>query len=346
MIRTIGTEEVDKNLLEAEFYSNPFYFSYSSLNRLLLSPNIFYKEYVLKQKEPYNAKHLLEGTLIHFLILEHNNFDEKFITLPESLPSDNTIKVLNTVYDKYLERVAKDPSNKNLVLDDFEDEVDEILKTINKHQHVKDQTKRLAKIISNQGRTYFEFLKVKDKKELIDSETLDKCTRAADIVKDDAVVRDLLGLDLTPDGETIGIYNELALQMKLDGFEFGVKGILDNLVINVNTKTIRINDFKTSNKGIQNFKDSVDYWNYWLQAIIYVKLVTNFCKEFLDESWRIEFRFIVFDSYDHIYPFLVSDATMKEWESKYNDVMTAALYHYENKEFNLPYEFATGSVNL
>jgi hypothetical protein len=346
MIKTIDAKETDKNLLEADFYSKPFYFSYSSLNRLLLAPNIFYKEYVLKQKEPYNAKHLLEGTLIHFLILEHNNFDEKFITLPDSLPSDNTIKVLNTVYNKYLERVAEDSTNSNLTLDDFEDEVDEILKTINLHQNVKDQTKRLAKIIDEQGRSYFDFLKVKNKKELIDSETLDKCTRAADIIKNNKVVRDLLGLDLTPDGKTIGIYNELELQMKLEGFQFGIKGIIDNLVINVNTKTIRINDFKTSNKGIQNFKDTVDYWNYWLQAIIYVKLVTSFCKEFLDESWCIEFRFIVFDNCDHIYPFLVKDTTITEWERRYDDVINAALYHYENKEFNLPYEFATGNVNL
>jgi hypothetical protein len=346
MIRTISTEEVDKNLLEAEFYSKPFYFSYSSLNRLLLSPNIFYKEYVLKQKEPYNAKHLLEGTLIHFLLLEHNNFDEKFITLPESLPSDNTIKVLNTVYDKYLKRTAEDASNKDLVLDDFENEVDEILKEFNLHQHVKDQTKRIAKIIDDKGRTYFEFLKVKDKKELIDSETLEKCTRAADILKANATIRDLLGLDLTPDGKSIGIYNEIPLQLELDDYDFGIKGIIDNIVINVNTKTIRINDFKTSGKGIQNFRDSVDYWNYWLQAVIYVKLVTNFCKEFITDAWRIEFRFIVFDNYDHIYPFVVSNDTMKEWEDRYNDVIVSAFYHYSNKEFSLPYEFATGSVEL
>jgi hypothetical protein len=40
-----GSNELDN------FYKKDFYFSYSSINKLLFSPRMFYNHYVLKQKE-------------------------------------------------------------------------------------------------------------------------------------------------------------------------------------------------------------------------------------------------------------------------------------------------------
>jgi len=91
--------EKDKHLLEVAFYEKPFRFSYSSLNRLLTAPNIFYKEYVLKEREIKTEKYLLEGTLIHYLVLDNRAFDEKFVVTPEDLPSDNSAKVAHMVFD-------------------------------------------------------------------------------------------------------------------------------------------------------------------------------------------------------------------------------------------------------
>jgi hypothetical protein len=47
----IETKELDPNLLEAEFYEKDLKLSYSALNKLLIAPSVFYKEYVLKEKE-------------------------------------------------------------------------------------------------------------------------------------------------------------------------------------------------------------------------------------------------------------------------------------------------------
>ena len=57
-----------------DFYEKKFYFSYSSLNKLLFSPRIFYKHYVLDQREDSTAQHLIEGSLLHCLLLEPQNF--------------------------------------------------------------------------------------------------------------------------------------------------------------------------------------------------------------------------------------------------------------------------------
>ena len=45
MSLSILNEELER------FYSEKFYFSYSSINKLLFSPRVFYNHYILKQKE-------------------------------------------------------------------------------------------------------------------------------------------------------------------------------------------------------------------------------------------------------------------------------------------------------
>lgn len=347
MIKTISAEQ-DKNLLEADFYSKDFYFSYSSLNRLLFAPNIFYKEYVLKEKPVRTEKHLLEGTLIHFLLLEGNNFDDKFLVLPESLPSDNTVKLMNEVFKTYEELVRKDSSNATLKFADFQKEVLEVAAAMNYYQNLKEET-RLNKIIEPRSEAYFEFLKQKDTKEIIDSEILDKCTRRVEIIKSNERIMETLAVNIVPDGKTFGVYNELPLQMEMEDFPFGLKGIIDNVTIDVKKKIITINDFKTSSKSLAEFPDTVEYWSYWLQAAVYVKLVTEFFKNVLGDkpgTWLIKFNFIVFDKYDHLYEYPVKPKTLREWTTRFNQAIKNAKYHYEAKDFTLPYDFAMGNVEL
>ena len=63
---------------EEEFYANnKFCFSYSSLNKLLFSPFLFYKDYILKDKEVRTDKHLVEGKLLHCLLFEPDNLKDK-----------------------------------------------------------------------------------------------------------------------------------------------------------------------------------------------------------------------------------------------------------------------------
>lgn len=335
---------VEKELLEAEFYNKSFKFSPTSMNKLLTSPASFYKEYILKEREDEFKKYLVEGTLIHFLILDGQSFDEKFMVMPESMPSANSIGVVERIFKDNTEKILADPT---LQLVDFEDEVDDLLTEIKLHQNVKDKAKRVAKIVEPKAEEYFNFLRVKDRKTIIDSALLDKCTRRAEIVKSNPQMCELLGLNLESDGKTYGIYNELKLYMDPENDNpFGYMGILDNMVVDVVNKVVRINDFKTTGKTLVDFDQSVEFWNYWLQPIVYLKLVKNYLKEVIDDSWQFEFRFIVFDKYDQLYAFEISDDTMNDWQTKFKNSEKQALYHYDSHEFNLPYDFALGNVKL
>ena len=80
---------------EEEFYAKKdFCFSYSSLNKLLFSPSLFYKDYILFDREVRTDKHLIEGKLIHCLLFEPKEVDNKFSLMPGKSPSDNIRKVL------------------------------------------------------------------------------------------------------------------------------------------------------------------------------------------------------------------------------------------------------------
>jgi hypothetical protein len=338
------TEKVKNELLEAEFYNKAYNFSYTSLNKLITSPASFYKEYILKEREDEFKKYLLEGTLIHFLILDNADFDSKFIVMPDNLPSANSIGVVERIFEENSEKISLDPT---LQLVDFEDEIDDILTDIGLHQNVKDKAKRVGKIVEPKAEEYFNILRSKGRKTVIDSALLDKCSRRAEVVKSNPEMRELLGLDLVSDGKKYGVYNELELSMKPEkDMPFGYKGVLDNMVIDVVNKVVRINDFKTTGKTLVDFNQSVEFWNYWLQAVIYIKLVKNYLGNVIDNSWNIEFKFIVFDKYDQLYAFPVTDITIGDWEARFMKIEQEALYHYQSKDYTLPYDFAQGIVKL
>jgi hypothetical protein len=56
-------------------------------------------------------------------------------------------------------------------------------------------------------------------------------------------------------------------------------------------------------------------------------------------DYKFEFRFIVIDNYLQIAPIRVSNETLKEWVKKTQALLDQAHYHFDNKNFDLPYEF-------
>ena len=181
-------------------------------------------------------------------------------------------------------------------------------------------------------------------KTVVDQTIFDSCKISIDILRQHAEVRALLQLDNDKGDSSIKVFNELQLKTNVEGLPFGFHGILDNVVVDYNSKTLFINDLKTLGKSIQDFPDSVEYYKYWIQAVIYVILAK---KEFaIEKDWNIQITFIVIDKYNQVYPYQVSSATLAKWESDFERIVTIAKWHYENKRYDLPYELALGNVKL
>jgi RecB family exonuclease len=328
------------------FYEKKFYFSYSSLSKLLECPEIFYKEYILGDKEQLSAAYLTEGKIIHALLLEPDKVDDMFIVMEGKLPSDNLITVVERVFEHHLELQRMGDSRTQL--SEFGDAVLDVLRDINLYQSLKTDQQRHEKVTGNPDVvTYWNFLKRKGEKMIVDAPTMEKCKAIVDKIKRDPVIIDLLKLNHKDDWwKAEEVHNERMLQIDLKKFPFGIKGMLDSIVIDAGSGVIRITDIKTTSKSLKEFPESLKTYRYSVQAAMYNLLALNTYADLVKQGYKVEFRFLVIDKNRQYYPFLVSQETMKEWTKDLQQVFTQAEYHYTSKDYTLPYEFAKGEYTL
>ena len=339
MIQTVlnGSDELER------FYKQKFYFSYSGLNKLLYSPGLFYNYYVLQQREDSKDAHLVGGSVLHCLLFEPDNYDEKFISMPGKLPTDSQRKIIDNIF-----RLHCSIGNNTLLLEDYSTDIISQLLVANLYQALKTDAQRIEKILTEENKEYFEFLKKSLDKTVVDEPTLSGCKAQVEILKTNRDVRALLALDRSEDDDHIEVYNELQIKMDHDKLPFGLHGFLDNVVVDREAKIIFVNDLKTTGKSIQDFPDAVDYYKYWIQAVIYLVLAAEkFLKDIPDrDEWKIQLTFIVIDKYNLVYPFQVSDESMSQWKKDFREVLKVAEWHYKNKKYDLPYDLAIGNVKL
>ena len=330
-------------LAEQEFYNKKFEFSYSSLNKLLWNPQSFYQTYVLGNREERDDAHLVNGKVIHALLLEENKFNDNFIVSPSTLPTGNQKKVIDAVFKHYQELSRN--GDERTSLDQFELAVIDVMKDLNYHQSLKTDKQRIEKVLTPDAYNYWAFLQMKGKKTLVDQESVDFCKTAVEIVKLNKQVCELIGCNAT-DFDNKEIFNEIALNCSVNDMPFGLKAVIDNLVFDNDKKIVYINDIKTTSKELKDFPETVEFYNYWLQAAIYTSIVATQHFEKFEAGWKIQFNFVVIDKYFQVYPFPVSHATLDEWITKLTEVLEVAQWHYNNKQFDLPYQFANGLVTL
>jgi len=303
------------------------------MNKLLFSPRSFYNHYILNQREDKMEQHLIDGSLLHCLLLEEDKFDEKFVVSPGKLPGDSAKKVLDKVFtraliDGYLE----------LSLEDLKDDILQILQEVNLHQSLKTDAQRVEKMVTDENISYYDFLRTKGDKLVIDNETLERVKLSVDEVKQNQKAWSLLGIG-NPDSKS-----EVPLLADLDDHTFGLKGIVDNIRVAHDEKVIYITDLKTTGKLLQDFPETVEYYKYWLQAAVYVRLVRKSMPEL--SNYSIKFHFIVVDKLNQSYAFEVSSVTLREWLDRLDEVLKVVDYHYTSRNYDLPYEYKQGNIIL
>ena len=322
---------------EEEFYANKnFAFSYSSLNKLLFSPSLFYKDYILQDREIRTDKHLVEGKLVHCLVFEPENLNNKFNVVPGKAPSDSVRKILKNM-SLYTDAVKLADVDDKVILDS--------LIEFNLYQSLKADEARIAKVRTLDNEPYWEFLS-NTSIDVIDQDTLLDCTTKAEVIKANAEVMALFKNQSTDfDLDPISTHAEQYLKSNLETFAFGLHGYVDYYTVDTETKTVTICDLKTSGKTVDNFSESVDFYNYWLQAAIYSKMVYDSLGQDRDD-YTITFKFIVIDKYNQVYVYEVSQESMVKWAEGLGGVLKIADYHYSEKNYSLPYDLLIEKVKL
>tara|TARA_R110001592_G_scaffold315323_2_gene591319 strand:+ start:101677 stop:102669 length:993 start_codon:yes stop_codon:yes gene_type:complete len=323
---------------EKEFMDKEFNFSYSSMNRLLFSPKIFYKEYILQEKEVRTDKHLVEGKLLHLMLLQPEKLHEEFSIVPSKIPSDTLRKVLKNI-TLYTDAKELDLVEDKIILDS--------LKEIGLYQSLKDETKRIAKVRTVECIDYYTFEAAAGNKDVIDNDMLAKATERVALMKANDSIMKLFTSEVTDfEMDNLEVFNEKYLTCKLAKYKFGLHGYVDRYVIDHETKTITIIDLKTSGKSLTDFPDTLDFYRYWLQAAIYVILVGKNVPEKIASSYKISFKFVVIDKYDQTYAFDVSSPSLNQWTDNLHKILEMVNFHYTECKYELPYDFLKGNVQL
>jgi hypothetical protein len=329
---------------EQEFFEKKFYYSYSSLNKLLWNPQTFYQMYVLGQKEERLDAHLVQGKLIHLLLLEPEKLAERFIVSPSNLPTGNSRTVVDRVFRHHME-LKQNGHDMGSNLSDYEGAILDVMTDMNYFQNLKSDQQRLDKIITPDTLSYWEFLQNKGDKTLVDLQAYEFCEKVVDLVKQNQEICQLIGQNTT-DFDNRKVMNEVEVKLDLPNASYGLKGIIDNIVVDHDLKVIRINDIKTTSKDLKDFPESVEYYAYWLQAVIYMIMAGQMFFNEINSGYKLEFRFIVIDRTYQTYAFPVTDTTLSTWLEKFKKTMEVAKWHFSNKDYSLPYEFAIGLVSL
>ena len=322
---------IDKQKEEV-FYAKNFNFSYSSINKLKFSPSLFYKDYILQDREIQTEKHLIEGKLVHCLLFEPENLKDKFNVVPGKSPSDNIRKVMQDMV-LYTDEKDLDNIDDHIILDS--------LKHMDLYQSLKTDESRIAKIKVADFKPYWEFLN-NEVIDVVDNDTLERCKRQVECLESNKDVMHLFRSDPKSDFEldNVTTYAEKYLQCDLQNYKFGLHGYIDYFKVNDETGQVIICDLKTTSKTISDFTETIEFYNYWLQAAIYYKLVYEYIKlNKTSKSYEYLFKFVVIDKYNQVYVFDVSESTMDSWGQGLKATLDEVNVHYTRKDYSLPYKF-------
>jgi hypothetical protein len=235
--------------------------------------------------------------------------------------------------------------NKAETLEECEVQALESLKTLNLFQSLKTDQQRIDKVITADNEPYWKFLS-NTNVDVVDQDTMQKCADKVEILKQNKDVMNLFKQQETDfELDPIETHAERYLKSNVLENNFGLHGYIDFYKIDHEKKEVTICDLKTTGKTISDFRETIDFYNYWLQSAIYCKLVYDSLGEKASE-YTINFKFVVIDKYQQVYVFDVTEETLAGWADGLLGVIKIAAHHYDERNYQLPYDFLIGKIKL
>ncbi len=134
--------------------------SYSGLNKLLFSPKLYYKHYILGEREESIDSWAIDGSIVDAYLTDQK-IEDKFAIVPGTIPTESTKKLVYRIFkERDLEYVSTDLSS-------YQEDILNILKDINLHQALKTDAQRLEKILTDDAKNYFKLLTLEEMVEMI-----------------------------------------------------------------------------------------------------------------------------------------------------------------------------------
>ena len=235
--------------------------SHSSLSALNVSPQYFLKYKRRELKDDTKALDL--GSAIHCYVLENKDFHERYAVMD--------VEPVGGMMGTFIESYAETSLTVN--------ESMPVQLKIDTHQTLQElaydkagfkiplQTV-LNKFNLPENKKYFDFLVQNKGKTVLSQSDMDTVSKCALSLK----AHKLANFLTTPEKA------ELEISWKHDDMD--VKSIIDNLIFDLDNKTIYLVDLKTTSKSVYNFERSYFSYGYYRQMAMYKLAVHAFVNEF------------------------------------------------------------------
>ena len=226
--------------------------SHSSLSALRISP-LHFTKYINRELDN-DSKSFTLGTAIHCFILENSKFD--------SLYTVSTDHIVGGMMGKFLVALAENETSINDI---------KVL-----HQQCYDiagfktpLTGVLKKLKTPENQIYLEFLRRTEGKHILSQDDMNIILNCASTIAAHSVASNVLNTSelsgAEPEKEILWIHKD-----------FKVKSIIDNLILNKESKLVTIVDLKTTSKSVYNFSRAYSSYGYYRQIAIYKLAVLDY----------------------------------------------------------------------
>jgi hypothetical protein len=245
----MGYQEIDKE-------------NQSCLKRILTSPQAYLEAKKRQQeKEEVVADHFIFGTVVDIMLTgSKDEFDEKFVKIPDETKCSEAVKAIIDI----VAGVVFQTETIDCPLESYREDILDACNYNNYQGNWKDDT-RIDKIIK-EGSEYFDLLKSIAGKTPITESEYAKALNCVMSLKSDEYTKQYVVAKGQPNVE---FWDKFIIEFDYEGVQ--IKGELDRVVINHNTKKIIPIDFKTSGKPILSFPYEFLTYRYDFQAATYEK---------------------------------------------------------------------------
>lgn len=259
--------------------------SYSSLKVFIEDRKKYYKKFVLEEpvKDP-DSQSLTFGSLVDCLLFSPDEFYERFTLCVTDVPKGQYKKLV----DELMNITKQSLGDHGEVTRELEDMLQDAYKNVkydfagNVVDFKRDTFEVVKKkFIGSELELYYKQLREAHGKEVIESTSVDVALSVINELRSNAFTAEIINAETDSDQD---VYTQFPLIGKakwpLGADEiFGLKGLLDKLIIDHKKKRIGIYDLKTAWDNEGEFLNNYFKYKYYLQAAVYFYLVMEWKME-------------------------------------------------------------------
>ena len=305
-------------LVDETTYRNDSALSYSRLSQ-------FFKHgpKALISNEKIDTPSLRFGSCVDTILTASEEFDDRFYVADIDKFSDTVRKMTEDLFNPEIEELA--------LIDDAT--ILMILDTYQYQTNWKSQT-RIDKII-DLGSDYYTVLKYSTGKIVISPQEFSEAQQCVQTLKTHPFSYQIF--ECSEDEEIF-----YQLKFKHTTGQINMRIMTDIIKVNHKDRWIQVYDLKTSGKNEEQFEESFNSWNYWIQSGMYLRVVEkNIHKdEYFKDFNVLPFKFIVINK-NNLTPLIweangdyIHEEIFKKYNTSWKRLLIDANWHLQNGKFD------------